>query len=120
MLKVAILPVPTETGDISYRAVAGNRQSLGKTAGEALDALTAQFPEDEMGVLIIVQNQRPDRFFNAEQQKRLTDLMESWRAARDMGEILAVDEQAELEKLIDMELRASAERAAELANELRQ
>jgi hypothetical protein len=37
MIRVAILPVPTERGDISYRAVAGDKQSQGKTAGEALD-----------------------------------------------------------------------------------
>ena len=47
MTKVAILPVPTESGAISYSAVAGDKQTKGKTAGEALDALTAQLTEDE-------------------------------------------------------------------------
>ena len=47
MTQVALLPVPTATGDVAYRAVAGNRHSQGKTAGEALDALTSQRPEGE-------------------------------------------------------------------------
>jgi hypothetical protein len=44
MTKVSILPEPRDTGDITYRAIAGERQSVGKTAGEALDALTAMLP----------------------------------------------------------------------------
>lgn len=118
MSKVAILPIPTKTGGISYYAVAGDKQSQGKTAGEALDALTAQLPEDETGSLIIVQSRRPDQFFSVEQQKRLAELMESWRAARDIGKTLPVDERAELEMLVEAELRASANRAAKLASEL--
>jgi len=118
MTKVAILPIQTETGDVSYRAVAGDKQSLGKTAGEALDALTAQLSEDETSALVIVQSLRPDRFFSAGQQKRLAELMERWRAARDRGEALPVDEQTELEALVETELRASADRAAALAGEL--
>jgi len=117
MAKVAILPIQTRTGRVSYRAVAGNKQSQGNTAGEALDALTAQLPEDETGTLIIVQSRRPDRFFRSEQQKRLAGLMEYWRTARDRGEILSIDKQAELELLIEAELRASADRAANLASD---
>lgn len=118
MAKVAILPIQTEKGAVSYRAVAGNKQSQGKTAGEALDALTAQLPEDETGSLIVVQSRRPDRFFGAEQQKRLAELMEDWRTARDRDEIMPDDARAELEVLVEMELRASADRAAKLAGEL--
>ena len=47
MTKVAILPVVDDGGGLSFRAVAGDRQSLGRTAGEALDALNAQFPRGE-------------------------------------------------------------------------
>jgi hypothetical protein len=54
MTRVAILPVPTATGDVAYRAVAGNRHSQGQTAGEALDALTSQRPEGDEGT-------RPER-----------------------------------------------------------
>ena len=69
MTKVAILPVPSETGEVSYCAVAGDKHSQGKTAGEALDALTPQLSVAESGTLIIVQNLRPDRYFTADQQR---------------------------------------------------
>jgi hypothetical protein len=118
MAKVAILPIESETGKVSFRAVAGDKQSQGKTAGEALDALTAQFSENETGALVIVQSLRPDHFFNAGQQKRLGELMDSWRAARDSGESFSADEQTELEALVEAELRASAARASALADEI--
>ncbi len=120
MTKVAILPISTEKGDLSYCAVAGERQSHGRTAGEALDALTAQLSEDEASTLVIVQSLRPDRFFNAAQQQRLAELMERWRTARDKGEALPTDQQAELDVLVEAELSASADRAAALSDELRQ
>lgn len=117
MTRVAILPVPSEKGDFAYRAVAGDKQSHGKTAGEALDALTAQLSEGEASTLVIVQSLRPDRFFSAAQLQRLAELMARWRAARDMGETLPVDEQSELEALVEAELRAAARRAGALADE---
>ena len=117
MTKVAILPIPTEKGDLSYHAVAGERQSHGRTAGEALDALTAQLSEDEVSTLVIVQSLRPDRFFNAAQQQRLAKLMERWRTVRDKGETLPTDQQAELDVLAEAELSASADRAAALSDE---
>ena len=74
MTKVAILPIPAEQGALSYRAIAGEKHAQGKTAGEALDALTAQLSADEASTLVIVQSLRPDRFFIAAQQERLTAL----------------------------------------------
>jgi hypothetical protein len=118
VIKVAILPVLTPTGAITYRAVAGERQSQGRTAGEALDALTTQLPDEEVGTLVIVQSLRPDRFFGADQQERLAELMERWRAARDSGTTLPTAEQAELAALIDEEVRASGRRTAALLDEL--
>jgi hypothetical protein len=118
MMKVAILPIPTAQGALVYRAIAGEKHAQGKTAGEALDALTAQLPADEASTLIIVQNLRPDRFFTAAQRQRLDALMARWRTARDQGATLPVDEQTELEALIDAELQASAARAATLADAL--
>ena len=120
MTKVAILPIPTEKGDLSYRAIAGEMQSQGRTAGEALDALTAQLSEDENSMLVIVQRLRPDRFFNEAQQQRLSELMARWRTARDKGETLPTDQQAELDLLVGAELCASTDRAAALSDELRQ
>ncbi len=117
MTRITILPVPTGKGGSSYRAVAGDKHSEGDTAGAALDALTAQLSEDEAGTLVIVQSLRPDRFFNAAQQQRLAELMDRWRTARDQGGALPADEQAELQRLIEAEVRASADRAAALADE---
>jgi hypothetical protein len=118
MTKVAILPVPTAQGDLAYRAIAGEKHAQGKTAGEALDALTAQLPADEVSTLVIVQSLRPDRFFTAAQQQRLTTLMTRWRTMRDQGATLPADEHTELEALIDAELQAAAARAAALADVL--
>ena len=89
MTKVAILPESTEPGRITYRAIAGRQQSVGKTAGEALDALTSSLSEEASATMVIVQHQRPDEFFNAQQQARLKELMLRWREARDAGSALA-------------------------------
>jgi hypothetical protein len=118
MTKVAILPIPTEQGALSYRAIAGEKHAQGKTAREALDALTAQLSADEASTLVIVQSLRPDRFFTAAQHERLAALMDRWRTARDQGATLPADEQIELEALIAAELQASAARAAALADAL--
>ncbi len=118
MVKVAILPVPTGAGNIAFRAVAGDKQSEGKTAGEALDALRTQLSEHESSALVIVQSLRADRFFGEGQQRRLAELMERWWEARDAGASLPAHEQAELEALIDEEIRASARRTAALLDDL--
>lgn len=112
MTKVAILPEPSLTGDTMYRAVAGARQAVAKTVGAALDALTAQLSPEESGTLVVVQNHRPDQFFTIQQQARLEDLMDRWRAARDAGKSLSPSEQAELNSLVDSEVQASGKRAA--------
>lgn len=118
MTRVAIAPVPGEGGSVVYRALAGDKQSQGETAGQALDALTVQLCPDDTGTLIVVQDPRPDRFFSAAHLARLTVLMDRWRTARDGGQSLPIDEQLELESLIEAELRASGERAAALAAEV--
>jgi len=112
MTKVAILPEPSIQDGVMYRAVAGARQSVAKTAGAALDALTAQLPADETGTLVIVQNDGPDRFFTGQQQRRLGELMDLWRAARDAGVSLRPAGQQELNTLVEAETQAAGERAA--------
>ncbi|MEI2689547.1 MAG: hypothetical protein V9H69_07465 [Anaerolineae bacterium] len=82
MTRVAILSVPVENGGISYYATAGDKQSYGHTAGEALDLLTSQLAREDAGTLVIVQSRQPDRFFNARQQRQLGELMNRWRTAR--------------------------------------
>ena len=120
MTKIAILPEPAESGQVTYRAIAGRQQSVGKTAGEALDALTSSLKGEDSATLVIVQHQRPDRFFTAEQQARLTELMRRWRQSRDGGPGLSPDETVELENLVDAEVRAAGQRTAALLRELEQ
>ena len=118
MTKVAILPEFSVEGNTVYRAVAGARQAVAKTVGAALDALTAQLPLEESGTLVVVQNHRADRFFTAQQQQRIDELMGCWRAARDSGKSLSPSEQAELNALVDAEVQASGERAAAALDDL--
>lgn len=118
MTSVAILPTAGHQGEVSYDAVAGDRRTHGRTAGEALDAMAAQLPEEAANTLIIVQYGRPDAFFTATQQGRLAELMERWRAARECDDTLPVQEQVELESLIAAEVTASARRSAALASAL--
>ena len=120
MTTVAILPVSDANGERRYRAVAGDKQSTGKTAGEALDALTAQLEGTELGTLLIIQSFRPDWFFSAEQQQRLSELMNLWRTARDEGQTLPTEQQAELDSLVEAELKAATARTAALVQQLSQ
>jgi hypothetical protein len=117
MTKIAILQMEDETGENSFLATYGDKQVTGRTAGEALDALTSQLPPEETGAMIVVQTRQPDRFFNAVQQKRLADLMERWKKCRDEGKEFSDLESAELERLVEAELSASTKRAESLASE---
>jgi hypothetical protein len=118
MLKVVIVPEPITEGEARYRAIAGDHQAVARTAGAALDALAAELPADEGGTLVIVQSHRPDQFFNAEQQQRLAELMARWRSARDGGGSLSPEDQAELDALVDLEVKASAERTSAILHDL--
>lgn len=118
MTTVAILPVPDEHGEQSYQAIAGDKRSSGKTAGQALDALVAELGETESSLLLIVQRFRPDAFFGEVQQKRLSELMELWRTQRDRGEVLPSEQQAELDRLAEAELKAATDRAAAMIQQL--
>jgi len=120
MTTVAILPVSDASGERLYRAIAGDKQSTGKTAGEALDALTAQLEGGELGTLLILQNFRPDWFFSEFEQQRLSKLMNRWRTARDQGEMLPPEQQAELDSLVEAELKAATARTAALIQQLNQ
>jgi hypothetical protein len=118
MTKVAILPEPGEGGAVRYRAIAGEQQSVGNTAGEALDAITARLPADKKGTLVVVQNLQADQFFTKEQCARLEELMAHWRTARDAGVALNAMEQGELDNLLHDEIAAAGRRAAALSCEL--
>jgi hypothetical protein len=116
MTTITITPADPSIPSKRFRAVSGNLRSEGDTAGQALDELTARLPAAENSALIVLQSFRPDRFFNAAQQRRLQELMLRWHAARDTGTALPSDEQAELDSLVEAELRAACERARELAD----
>ena len=111
MTKPTIFREDADLQGMSYRAVAGGVQTMGRTAGEAVDALSAQLSQDQAEMLIIVRDLRPARHFTAEPRRRLEELMARWRTARDAGETLPTEDQAELERLVDEEVHATAERA---------
>src|SRR3954453_23428674 len=111
MTKVGLIREDVGGSEKTFRAVTSQSQAMGRTAGEALDALTSQLPADEIDTLIIVRGLRPDRFFTEAQRYRLEQLMSTWRSARDAGTSLSAEEQTELEELIDAEVRAATIRA---------
>ena len=63
MTTVAILPIYDDSGNKSYRAIAGDKHSTGKTAGQALDALTAELGENEFSALLLLQSFCPGSIF---------------------------------------------------------
>jgi hypothetical protein len=119
MTAIAILPERPGAPANGFRAVAGNRQALGKTAGEALDALAVQLEESESGTIIVIQYLRPDQFFSASQRQRLQELMQRRQTARDGNSSLSSADQAELKALVEEEVRAAGRRAESLVRELR-
>lgn len=114
MTPVAILPISDAQGERSYRAITGDKQSVGKTAGQALDALTAQLDQGEFTGLLLLQSFQPDLFFTTAQQERLSELMNLWRAARDQEQGFPTELQSELDQLVEAELRAATARTASL------
>jgi hypothetical protein len=111
MQTISIGTIASPNGDRLYRAASGDRQSTGKTAGAALDALTAQMETQEIEGFLLLQTHQPDRFFTAQQQQRLAELMSQWRTARDVGDSFPSALQSELDALIEAELDATAARS---------
>jgi hypothetical protein len=118
MTKVALSQLNVDSNEVAYRAMSAGNQAVGRTAGEALDALATQLPAEHADTLIIVRSLVPDRFFTGDQRQRLQELMARWRSARDEGKPFSADDQNELESLIDTEVRASTERANAVIDEL--
>jgi hypothetical protein len=114
MTTIAIVPEAPGFPATTYRAVAGKVQAVGNTAGQALDALTLQLGEAQTGTLVVIQHCRPDQFFTEAQQQRLEQLMSAWHAARQAGQTLPAQDQAELETLVEAEVGAAAARAKTL------
>ncbi len=115
----AITILPTHQPEGSYEAARGPLRAKGRTAGEALDALTALLEPETATHVVIVQSQRPDPFFGAAEQARLKALMQHFHDAQASQTSLSETDQTELTKLVDAELEASGERARALADALR-
>ena len=118
MTKVMILPVSTANGETTYLALAGDKQSVGDSAGAALDALTPQLQETASSTVVILQKMQPDAYFSATQQQQLTQLMNRWRKQRDSGKGLPPHEQKVLEALVEAELLAATNRTNQLITDL--
>jgi uncharacterized FlgJ-related protein len=112
MKTVVVLP-NSQNAEI-YRAISGKKVSFGKTMGEALDSLNKEI-SNETNPVIFIQDFQPDEFFTAEQQNRLTELMQK---LKNNSSEFSPEEQIELEKLVDEELEGSAKRAAKIAEKL--
>jgi hypothetical protein len=110
MPPVAIREESREPGEPRFRAVAGNRQSVGRTMGEALDALTADWGDDVQETAVLIQRFQPDAYFTEVQHARMQELL----AGRDA---LTPEERAELEALIDAELDATVARTESLVRQ---
>lgn len=117
MNTVAILPIAAPNGETSYQATSGNTQSIGKTAGQALDALVAQLDEPGFNGLLVIQSFRPDTLFTEAQQSRLAALMTLWHNARDQGQDLPSEQQNELDQLVELELNAATARTTALVEQ---
>ena len=92
-----------KSGQPRFRATAWDRQSVGRTVGEALDALVATWADDDTTSAVLIQRFRPDDHFTASQHDRQRDLL-------NRSATLTTDERAELEGLIDLELDATISR----------
>ena len=75
MSAITIHREETKGSPRQFRAIAGRRQSVGRTAGEALDALNAEIGEDESASIVFVQQMASDPFFSEEQHLRMQDLL---------------------------------------------
>jgi hypothetical protein len=106
-------PQPKKT---IYRAIQGEKQASGKTAGQALDSLekllATAAPNEGEGTLVILQRFNPDVFFSAEQQNRMQALMNRFHDALTANTSLSAEERQELEQLVNLEWQAAIARAA--------
>ena len=82
------------------------------------ESISCRSPKEQAETFVIVRNMRPDRFFSADQRSRLERLMSLRREAVTGNSHLPAHEAAELEQLVDAEVRAATERATALFHDL--
>ena len=75
MSAVVIRTEDAGSGEIRFRAIAGTRERVGRTMGEALDALTADWGDDVQETAVLIQRFKPDRYFTEAQYRRMQELL---------------------------------------------
>lgn len=118
MPTISVLP-DDPAAPTHFRAVGGGKQFVAPTVGGAVGGLSAELGPPTETTLVVVQPMKPDRFFTAEQQSRLAELMTAWRSARDTGTAFPPADQHELDALVRQELAAATERARQLLRDSR-
>jgi hypothetical protein len=118
MKTISIKTVTTTDGKRLYQVSLGTQSSTGKTAGEALDDLAAKMENQEINGFLFLQVNEPDQFFTAPQQEKLAELKSLWQVARDQGNTLPIEQQAELDDLMVLEMDAVIDRSKEMMNQL--
>src|SRR5215831_16366094 len=107
MTAISIRAENIGTDQPRFRAIAGNRQAVGRTMGEALDVLTADWGKNIQEAAVLIQRFQPDAYFTEAQYGCMQELL-ARRAT------LTVEERADLEALIDAELDATIARTESL------
>lgn len=103
-MTAATIRTNTQAADnAKFIARSGNLRAVGRTMGEALDALASQWGEITQTVPVLIQHFGPDRFFTQAQYDRMQEL-------RNRIGTLSAGEQTELDSLIDAELEATIAR----------
>jgi hypothetical protein len=100
MPSVTIRENQANKSKVEFQATSGNHFAVGRTMGEALDALLQDWEGEAKPTAILIQRFLPDAFFTKAQGDRMQDLM----ARRDS---LTAAERTEFEALIDAELDAT-------------
>jgi hypothetical protein len=103
MTQLSVLIDTDEVSPARFRAISGPHQSVGRTPGEALDALLAQEGEPIEASAILIQRFAPDAYFTQPDYDRMQELL-ARRAS------LSATENDELDTLIDRELDATVAR----------
>lgn len=68
MMTVTLNPIQTPLGNREFQAVLGQCRATGRTAGQALDALTEQFPEIASAPILAVNRMPASNPESTEQQ----------------------------------------------------
>lgn len=119
MTTVTIAHEPANGMESRFRASSLGREAVGRTAGQALDALTADLDLTANGSTVIIIDARADEFFTADQQRRMMELKLRHRAALDGGPPMPPAELAELQDLALTETEGAGLRTEAILRRIR-